>query len=531
MQKNKEFNFWRNAVVLLAIGISAAVLSYNSVGVMTITKNMRLSLNLTFVTGHWVINGYFIAVACFTLFGLSLGKIYGSRRIFIWGLIILLIASCALPFSPNAAVLISLRVVQGFAGALILPNSLSLIKKYYPRRLHHACIVIWCAFLTLGWAIGPIIGGYFAQQFNWGSFFWTNVPLIFFSLIVVLLFTSEIKRVRKRPIDFGGEILLTISMITFILFFMLNTTGEWTSTFGFVLITVSIVSFFGFFAIEKKARNPVFDIDLLRKPVFLYSNLMLLCVSTVTVIMFIYMVEYLRSPVFLAYNTLDAGLALVPFGLGIFVCSLIVPFIGKRKKLILFIAEILMVFAFLMLAFVDANTRYSYLIWPFIICGIGIGLSFALLPEMALSALSAKEEERGYGIITVVICFAAALGVAIGSFIFINIGHKVLQIIIAHAHPAAIEKQQLTNMLLGHYSDIMHKLKTLSPAVQALIIKGVRKSVIVSMTHLMSFSCLVSFIAACLCMLLQEEHTKDIPKRNKSLEDQIGDFKKTPFDE
>ena len=117
------------------------------------------------------------------------------------------LASAACALAPSPAWLITARVVQGAAAAIVTPASLALIGATYPRAERNRAIGVWAAASALTTAGGPVVGGWLTETFGWPSVFWINPPLALVAVGILLVFAPKDALIQRRFDVIGAAIL------------------------------------------------------------------------------------------------------------------------------------------------------------------------------------------------------------------------------------------------------------------------------------------------------------------------------------
>ena len=156
---------------------------------------------------QWVVSAYTIAFAAFILTAGALGDRIGAKRVFMAGFAIFTAASVACALSPNAAILIAARGVQGLGAAILVPNSLALLSHAYPdEKARGRAVGIWAAGASLALTAGPLVGGGLIALVGWRSIFLVNLPIGLAGLWLTWRYASETTRSPQREIDLPGQI-------------------------------------------------------------------------------------------------------------------------------------------------------------------------------------------------------------------------------------------------------------------------------------------------------------------------------------
>ena len=156
---------------------------------------MQRSLETSFGTMQWVVNGYMLTLASLILLGGSAGDRFGRRRMFMIGLAGFAAASLACGLAPSATWLIAARLAQGVAAALLTPASLAIIGAAFSGEARGPAIGTWAAAGALTTALGPPLGGWLVDVVGWRSIFFINLPI---AAVALLLAVEAARRSRNR---------------------------------------------------------------------------------------------------------------------------------------------------------------------------------------------------------------------------------------------------------------------------------------------------------------------------------------------
>jgi len=168
-------------------------------------------------TLQWVVNAYTVVLAGLILSGGAFGDRFGSRRMYLSGLVVFTIASVLCSFAGEPGLLMVARALQGVGAAMLLPASLALITSSYPDLAARSrALGIWGAVAGVAFAGGPLLGGVLTSEFGWRSIFWLNVPVGLLALWATWRSIAETSR-RRTAFDGPGQLLmmLTLSSLTY----------------------------------------------------------------------------------------------------------------------------------------------------------------------------------------------------------------------------------------------------------------------------------------------------------------------------
>ena len=138
---------------------------------------MSAGLHTTLDQILWVLNAYILTYAVLLITAGRLGDLYGQRNLFAIGLAIFTVASALCGLAQDANQLIAARVLQGVGGALLAPQSLTLLTALFPAERRGAALGVWGMVVGLSTVAGPTLGGLIVTYSDWRWIFFLNVPI------------------------------------------------------------------------------------------------------------------------------------------------------------------------------------------------------------------------------------------------------------------------------------------------------------------------------------------------------------------
>ena len=237
---------------------------------------IRADLGASLGDAQWVSNGYMLLMASLILIGGAAGDRFGLRRVFGLGIVVFVLASLLCAAAPSPLVLIVCRAVQGFGAAFMVPGSLALIAKAYPRDERGRAIGIWATAASLTTILGPVVGGGLLSvlgNWSWRLVFAINLPFGAAALVLLWLRVPADPAADGRRLDWLGGVLVTLAL----LLIALGLTGE---SGGGVPDTGRIVAYCGaglallggFLFWEARTTAPMLPLRLFRNRAFSGAN-------------------------------------------------------------------------------------------------------------------------------------------------------------------------------------------------------------------------------------------------------------------
>ena len=230
-----------------------------ALGLKTIGSN--LGGNITSVS--WVITGYVIMLATFSLSSGRLADIYGRKNTYALGIAIFVSASALCGLSSSVNELIVTRVVQGLGASMMSGNSIALLSTFFPGNERGRALGISSASVYTGLSVGPPAGGFLIQYLGWRSIFYVNVPIgLAVLLITLFLIRGEMPKGKIEKFDvrgaviYGGSIFMSLIGLSYL--------GSAFSQALPILIT-GLALLFVFIIVESKSEHPLLDLRLFIK--------------------------------------------------------------------------------------------------------------------------------------------------------------------------------------------------------------------------------------------------------------------------
>jgi MFS transporter, DHA2 family, methylenomycin A resistance protein len=406
----------RTTVITAATSLGFAVVQLDGSILNVALPSIGAALGASVDTLQWTVDAYFLVFAALLLSAGALADRIGSKRAFIAGFATFAAASCACGLATTPAALIAFRAMQGIGGALLVPCSLALI--------NHACaddtaararaIGVWTAAGGVALAVGPIASGVLLTYLGWRSIFLVNLPIAALGIWLAGRFAIETDRSpTRRGIDPAGQILAVILLLGLV--WAVIQAGSFGLTepgviAGFVVAAVAGVSLL---LVERKAKDPAIPLSFFRDSTFSAATFGGFAVSVVMFGMVFGMSLYFQQT--LSYTPAEAGLAFVPFALGITVSNLAGGWLSAKAGARLPITGGLLLAAVgaVFLTRLGADTTYLSMLPAQLLTRFGIGLAVPPMTAALLSTVPRARSGSASGLLNAIRQAGAAIGVAL----------------------------------------------------------------------------------------------------------------------
>lgn len=375
----------------LAVGIDMTV---TNVALPFIGRDLDAPINEL----QWTVDAYNIVLAGLLVLGGALGDRYGRRRVFLIGFVLFAVGSACAAFSPDIGVLIASRTLMGVGAAGVSAPALALIASMYPPDERAGAIGVFVVFGASGLAIGPILGGLLLDHFWWGSVFLVNVPIV----IVGVLLGMRTIRESRAPVPPGGRprldvvgAALSVVGLTMLLFGIIEGPNRgWGSPEVIAGLVIGVVVIASFVRRELRARAPLFDVRILRRPAVLTGSITLFMAYVLFNSFLFLNPQYLQDV--LDESIVDVGLLFAPFAIVFGICSVQAPKVLARLG-----ARVTITFGLLVgaIACVLFAVALGGPLWPTVVASIvlAVGLSMLIAPPSTVVMNDLPEAKAGDG--------------------------------------------------------------------------------------------------------------------------------------
>jgi EmrB/QacA subfamily drug resistance transporter len=363
---------------------------------------------------QWVVDAYLLTLGSLILVGGSLSDLFGAQRIFLFGILAFGAISVLCAAAPDGNTLIVARALQGMAGALLTPSGLAVITATFAGEERGAAIGTWTSWTGIAFVIGPLVGGWLVTHSSWRWVFIINIPFTLATAALVVAVVPKIEREGPRPrVDFVGAILCTLGLAGPVFALIEAPRRGWSDPLILVTLIGGIALFGAFLMREARTEHPMLPLRLFRRRNFTFANLETVTVYAGLSTLTFFLVLFLQQ--LAGYSAFDAGLALVPITIVMFVLS---PRVGRLSmrlgpRLFMGIGPLVAGASLIWLTQMDENFSYWAELLPVLIV-FSIGLSMIVAPLTATVLADATERDAGIasGVNNAIARVAGLLGIA-----------------------------------------------------------------------------------------------------------------------
>ncbi|MDE2435929.1 MAG: multidrug efflux MFS transporter [Sphingomonadales bacterium] len=429
---------------LLAVGIMlASLLQILDTTIANVAiPHMQAALGATSDEISWVLTSYIVAVAIAMPITGWLADRVGSRRLFLFSVTGFVLSSMLCGMAQNVTQMVLFRALQGATGAFISPLSqAAMIDTNKPSR-QSQMMAVWGMGIMAGPILGPVLGGYLTENWNWRSVFYVNVPLGIISLVIMAAELPS-RKIVQRKFDITGFALVALTLTSIQMLLDRGNHIDWfQSTEAWIYAFLALSGAWVAIIHLVTAKEPLFNRHLFADPNYVFAVLFSLVIG---IVMFATMA--LLPPMLqrlFGYGVIDTGESLMPRGVGTLITMQFSGFIMRRG----FDPRILMAVGFMMaglslweMASWSLDTDYNHIAISGFIQGIGMGLVFIPMNASAFATLSPALRTDGSSLLN--------LSRSIGSSIGISVVTSLL------AHNLQVSHSDLAGHITASFTDLI----------------------------------------------------------------------------
>ena len=401
---------------LLTLGVMAATIMQilDSTIANVALPNMQTALGATADTVTWVLTSYIVASAIAIPLTGWLSDRIGSRNLFLASVAGFIAASMLCGLATSLPEMVAFRIAQGVAAAFMNPLSQTVMLDINPPERQARAMSVWGMGIMVGPIMGPVLGGWLTENYNWRWVFYVNLP-IGIACFAILWALLPSRPVTRRSFDLFGFSLLAIAVASLQLMLDRGQSEDWFQSWEvWTEGMVALCAAWMFFVHLVTAKRPMFDRALLANRNLLTGLFFMLVVGVLMMATMALLPPMLQS--LYGYPVLDAGLLLVPRGIGMVATMFVAAQLIQRQ-----VDPRLLVGAGLLIA---AFSLYEMTGWTlvmdrnhFIVAGLvqgaGLGLIFIPLNIMAFATLDSRHRTDASSLMNLFRNIGASVGISV----------------------------------------------------------------------------------------------------------------------
>lgn len=362
----------------------------------------------------WVLTSYIVASAiAMPLTGFVAARI-GRKRLFIYSVIGFTIASALCGAAQSLDQIIMFRLLQGIFGASLVPLSQSVLLDTYPKEQHGSAMALWGIGVMVGPILGPSLGGWLTEYYNWRWVFYINIPFGALAWFGIAAYVKETSIEADRKFDLFGFTLIAVAIGSLQLFLDRGESQNWYSSMEIIIETgLAALAMYMFVIHMFTAKKPFLDPAMFADRNFVVGITVGFMMGVVLLATMALLPPFMQS--LMGYPVLDVGFLLTPRGFGTMAGMVIVGRLARRVDLryLMVLGTLLMIFSLWEMTLFTAEVSSWDIIRTGVVQGLGLGLVFVPLSTMAFSTLAPKYRTEGTALYSLIRNIGSSIGISV----------------------------------------------------------------------------------------------------------------------
>ncbi|MFC5904579.1 MFS transporter [Streptomyces zhihengii] len=376
--------------------------------------HIQSDLGFSTTTLSWVVSAYTLTFGGLLLLGGRAGDILGRRRVFIFGVLLFVLASLLGGLAQNSGQLLGARALQGVGGAIASPTSLALITTTFkegPER--NRAFGVFAAVSAGGGAIGLLAGGVLVEWLDWRWVLFVNVPI---GLLIAAATPRFIKESERHPGNFDvlGALTSTLGMASLVYGFIRAGQDGWRDPLTLASFAAAVILLSLFITVERRSKQPITPLHMFADRNRAGTYGIMLCLAAAMFGMFFFLTLFVQNV--LGFSPIQAGVAFLPvsavIAIGAGLASQLLPRYGPKPFMVT--GALLAAAGLGWLTMTDVDSTYAgSILGPMLVFSLGMGMLFVSLTLMALSRVPVHESGAASGLLNATQQVGGSLGLSI----------------------------------------------------------------------------------------------------------------------
>jgi EmrB/QacA subfamily drug resistance transporter len=412
----------RKPLILVSLLLAAFVINLDTTIVNVALPSLVRQLHASTSQLQWVVDAFNLLFAASVLAAGSLSDRLGRKGMLLAGLAVFGLASLAGGLMDSSGQLIGARAVMGVGAAMVFPATLSLITNVFTERGERALAIgLWGAVTGAAIAIGPIVGGWLLEVFDWRSIFIAMTPMAGIAVVLTSRYVPTSRQPHAPRSDRAG-FALSSAAVGLLIYTVIEAPNQgWTSPRTFGGFALSAVLTAAFVVWEHRTEHPMLDVSLFANPRFSAASASV-AISFFALSGFIFLVtQYFQF--FKNYGPLSTGVRLLPVASFVAISSILGAKLAVRfgTKLIVTAGLTAMAVFYVWVTTAGVNTSYWIIAAQMVVLGTGMGLTSAPATEAIMGVVPKAKAGVGSAVNDATRLLGGTLGVAVIGSVFVSL--------------------------------------------------------------------------------------------------------------
>jgi DHA2 family multidrug resistance protein len=451
-----QFDPYANRYLIAVTVTLAAVMELLDTSIVNVAiPHMMGNLGATLDQIAWVSTGYIVANVIVLPITGWLSAYFGRRRYFAGSIALFTLASFFCGNAHSLGQLVAWRIVQGLGGGALLSTAQAVLYEVFPPAEYGIAMAIFGMGVMVGPTLGPTLGGWITDTFSWPWIFYINIPFGLLALLLTLTYLRDSRYAQKiGRVDVWGLVLLAVGIGTLQTMLERGESHDWFSSREIVAYgLISATSLITFVWHELHTEHPVVELRILKSVQFsagvAFGGALGLCLYATVFVLPVYLQTVL------GFSANQTGMVILPGALAsAFTMAITSRTRGRMDGRILVVAgvAIFMVAMWQMSQFTTLSGQSDF-VMPLVLRGIGLGLVFVPLTNLALADLPMSLIPNGTGLFNLMRQLGGSIGIAMSATLFTRLQIQNREQLAEHVtrfNDSAVSRlSQLTSALIA----------------------------------------------------------------------------------
>jgi DHA2 family multidrug resistance protein len=375
--------------------------------------HMQTSLGATMDTITWVLTSYIVASAVAMPITGWLSDRIGSRNLFLGAVAGFILASMLCGIATSLTEMVAFRIFQGVCAAFIGPLSQTIMLDINKPSEAPRAMSIWAMGIMIAPILGPMIGGWLTENYNWRWVFYINLP-IGIPTLALLWWLLPSRPISRRALDRFGFAMLAIGLATLQLLLDRGQQEDWLQSWEIIIELIVVIAALWMFAIHQMTTDrPMFERLLLRDRNFFISLNMMMLVGMMMFGIFALLPPMLQG--LYGYTVYDTGVLLAPRGVGIVFALFVAAKLNGKvdPRIIIFSGFLMTACSMWVMTQWSLNMDWHPIVYTGLLQGFGMGLVFMPINSVAFSTLPMRLRTDGSSLLYLFRSLGGSFGISI----------------------------------------------------------------------------------------------------------------------
>ncbi|NSL55335.1 DHA2 family efflux MFS transporter permease subunit [Uliginosibacterium aquaticum] len=362
----------------------------------------------------WVLTSYIVASAIFLPLTGFLSARFGRKRLFLWSVVGFTLTSMLCGAAQDLTQIVVFRLLQGVFGAALVPLSQAVMLDTYPREKIGAAMALWGMGVMIGPILGPSLGGWLTEYYNWRWVFYINLPFGILAWLGIAAYVKETPLDRSRQFDLLGFVLLAIALGALQMLLDRGQSLDWFNSAEIVIETgLTLLCAYLFVAHIFTHDHPFIEPALFRDRNLSVGLIFVFIVGVLLLSTMALLPPFMQS--LMGYPVIDVGLLLAPRGFGTMFAMMVVgKLVGRIDARLLILCGLgLTGFSLWEMTHFTVDATGWMIVSTGVVQGMGFGFIFVPLSTLTFSTLAQRYRTEGTGLYSLMRNIGSSIGISV----------------------------------------------------------------------------------------------------------------------